>query len=55
MRSITSEFNVAATSARQVERRELSLAGLRKGEYVLQLTLTGPGGRVTRTRTVRLR
>lgn len=55
IRRITSEFDVVAASARQVERRELSLAGLRKGQYVLQLTLSGPGGRVTRTRTIRLR
>jgi hypothetical protein len=55
MRRIASEFDVVAASARQVERRELSLAGLRKGEYVLQLTLSGPGGAIIRTRTVRVR
>ncbi len=55
IRRLTSEFDVVAASASQAERRELSLGGLRKGEYVLRLSLSGPGGRVTRSRTVRLR
>ncbi len=55
IRSTTSEFVVVAASARQSERRELSLAGLGKGDYVLHLTLSGPGGSVTRTRALRLR
>ena len=54
-RGITSEFDVVARDERQAVRRELSLAGLRKGEYMLQLTVSGPGGSATRTRPLRVR
>ena len=55
VRKTASEFVVVAASTRQSERRELSLAGLGKGDYVLHLSLSGPGGRVTRTRALRVR
>jgi hypothetical protein len=55
VRRIASEFDLVAQSETQAERRELSLAGLAKGEYLLQLTLTGPGGNAVRTRSLRLR
>jgi hypothetical protein len=52
---LRTEFDLLARSETQAERRELSLAGLSKGEYDLQLTLTGPGGKAVRTRSLRLR
>jgi GWxTD domain-containing protein len=55
IRRIASEFDLLARSETQAERRELSLAGLLAGEYVLQLTLTGPGGQISRDRSIRLR
>lgn len=55
VRRIASEFDLVAQSETQAERRELSLAGLAKGEYILQLTLAGPGGQGVRTRSLRVR
>ncbi|MGH7581569.1 MAG: hypothetical protein ACREM9_15440 [Gemmatimonadales bacterium] len=55
IRRITSAFDMVATGTIQAERRELSLAGLRPGDYVLELTLAGPSGTVTRSRMLRVR
>ena len=55
IRRITSAFDMVATDSTQAERRELSLAGLRTGDYVLELTLAGPSGTVTRSRPLRVR
>jgi hypothetical protein len=50
-----SEFDLLARGDAQAKRREASMTGLSAGEYVLELTLVGPGGRTTRTRPLRLR
>ena len=55
VRRTTSELDLVARSGTQAERRELSFTGLREGEYILVLTLRGPGGTAVRARSILLR
>jgi hypothetical protein len=50
-----SEFAQVARDATRSEQRDLSLTGVRPGEYILTLAMSGPGGTVSRSTRLRVK
>jgi hypothetical protein len=54
-RRIQSTFEIVANGPRQSERRQVALRGLGSGQYLLVVTVTGPGGTATSRHSFRVR